>query len=817
MLSDLWTDIRYCLRTFRRSPGFAAAAIIPIAFGVGINTGIFSIVDSIALQPLPAPRAHELVSIYQQLQGVPDRDSDGTDSMFSLPEYRTYRDGARTLSGVMAYSRPWRVTLGGESPQEVSGTLVTCNYFDVLEVRPMLGGGFTSHNCKAQGGPPVVVLSHQLWTSVFGADPDIARKTVTLNRRNFAVVGVAPESFEGVDFSPVTFFVSVDAPASLGPNADFYRNPNTSWLSFVGRRRHDVEVSQVRAELGTLARQIDQQQPGRTTRLIVADATGLSVPEGRRNVLRMAGVVLMAFGLVLVIACANVANLLLARAADRAKEIAVRLSVGASRRRLVQQLLTESAIIALAGGAIGTLLAAWSFQGLPALVLSSIPGSLPLLRSEPYPSAGVFLFAFALTMVTAVLFGMAPALQASRPDVQTALKQDSAGAGRRSGVWLRSLLVGVQVVVCTVLLVSAALLGRGLYSVLTLEPGFEYEKVAVVSLDLRASGYDAARSAAFHRQVIGRIGALPGVEGLAQAAAAPLSPENRRSTFRVPGQPSHQINLNEVSPTYFSVVAIPILRGRTFTEQELTDASRVVIVSQATARRFWPGSDPIGQTFIRLHEKKEIPLTVIGVAQDAHVVSLGTAEPSYVYLPVTPRVQNQLRLMVRSQLPFASLASSVRAAAHGLDPNLLVRVNRLEENLDTWRTLSRMVASLAGSLSLLALVLASIGVYGVVSYVVSRRLREVGIRMMLGATIRDVYALILRQTLRPVAVGVTLGIVLAAAAAQVLRAVLFGISPLDPIAFIGASVFLLTIATLAGFIPLRRAMNADPVTTLRYE
>jgi predicted permease len=342
--------------------------------------------------------------------------------------------------------------------------------------------------------------------------------------------------------------------------------------------------------------------------------------------------------------------------------------------------------------------------------------------------------------------------------------------------------------------------------------------VTVVSYDLRESGYDKTKAIAFQRQLIERVGALPGVDSIAQVGLTPLSPGRRASVFRLPGQQGRIVDVNDVSPAYFSLMAIPIVRGRTFAAEELTDTSRAVIVTEATARRYWPGKDPIGQTLVWVMDRnQQIPLAVVGVAKDAQVLSVGETESSYVYLPATPRAQSRLGLLVRSRLPFAALAAGIRVSARELDSGLAVRVNRLEENLDFWRTMSRLVASLAGSLSVLALVLASVGVYGVVSYIVSRRLREVGIRMMLGATSRDMQRLLLRQTLRPVAIGVVVGIGLATAASQILTSVLFGVSRFDPIAFVGAPLFLLGIAATASLIPARRAARVDPMTTLRYE
>jgi macrolide transport system ATP-binding/permease protein len=818
MISNVWRDVRYALRTFRRSPGFAAAAIAPIALGIGINTGIFSILNSLALRPLSTPDSTELVTIHQQFRGVQERRSQGSRSMFSMPEYRTYRDRTQTLSGLMAFSRPWTFTIGGQSPELIDAVLVTCNYFDVLQLRPLLGPGFTAANCGEPGASPAVVLSHDLWTRAFNADPEIVRQTIVLNGQSVAVAGVAPEGFSGIGMTRTVLF----APTSLGPllrDQKFHEDPHTSWLTLTGRRKKTAGTAEVRAELAVIASQIDQQQPGRVTTLNVAPATALSLPEARRDVMSLATVVLTAFGLVLLIACANVANLLLARGAGRAKEIAVRLSVGASRGRLIQQLLTESLMIALAGGVAGSILAWWSFRGLLALSLSALPGTIPQLIVDANPNLTVLWFGLGLAVTTALVFGMVPALQASRQDVQTMLKQDGAGSGRRTGGWLRGALIGMQVAVCMVLLITAGLLLRALYVAQTAEPGFDYRHVAVASVNLQGPGYDDQKVAGFHRQLMERVGGLPGVEAVAQVNRPPLSPGSTGTMLRLPGQTQwHEVEMNTVSPGYFSLIGIPILRGRTFTAAELGDQPRAVIITEATARRYWPGEDPIGRALVMaLGPDQETSLEIVGVAKDAQLTSIGKIVSSYMYLPAGPRDQSRLRLLVRSETDFTALASAIRAVSRELDSGVVTRVNPLEQNLDFWRTVSRLVAGLSGTLGLLALILASLGVYGVVSCVVSRRVREVGIRMMLGASARDVQSMILRQTLRPVVIGAAIGIAGAAAVTRILQSVLFGVSPFDPIAFIGAPLFLLGVAAAASLIPTREALRLDPMTTLRYD
>ena len=811
MLSNVWTDTRYALRTFRRNPGFAAAAMIPIALGIGINTGIFAILSNVALRPLPTPDSTALVTVHQDFQGVKGRRVHGARSMFSMPEYETYRDTTKTLSGIMAYTMAWTFTLGGKAPQEIEGVLVTCNYFDVLRVRPSIGAGFTQANCAAPNAAPSVVLSHALWTRVFDADPDIVRKTITLDGQTVAVVGVAPEGFDGIDFTRAAFF------ASTALQQDYHKNPQLSWLTMVGRRADGSGIDEVRAELAVIASRIDRLQPGRATTLIVAPATSLSLPVARREFLAMSAIVLAAFGLVLLIACANVANVLLARAAGRTREIAIRLSVGASRWRLIRQMLTESLMIAIVGGAAGSLLTWWSFQLLLQKLLASLPGTVSQPRIDANMSLNALWFSLALTAVTALVFGLVPALQATKQDLQAVTKQNGADSAGPTRGWLRGLLIGIQVAVCMALLVSAGLLLRALHAAETTDPGFDYRNVAVVSTSFRGPGYDDARVALLRRQLREQIGSQAGIEAISLVGKTPLSPGRMQTTFRRAGEETaHDVDINPVSPEYFSLIRIPIVQGRTFTSAELEETPRAVIVTEATARRYWPGLDPIGRSIV-LGSKTDVPLQIVGIAKDAQVSNVAKTESSYIYLPAGSPAERGLTMLVRSQVDFDTLATGIRAVTQALDPTLVVRVAPLQENLDYWRAGSRVIASLSGSLGLLALILACGGVYGVVSYVVARRRREVGIRMALGATGRDVRSLILRQTLRPVAAGVLVGAIGAAAASRTLESVLFGVSPFDPVAFIGAPLFLFGAAAVATLLPLRQAMKVDPISTLRYE
>jgi predicted permease len=473
-------------------------------------------------------------------------------------------------------------------------------------------------------------------------------------------------------------------------------------------------------------------------------------------------------------------------------------------------------LIALLGGALGSIIAVGSFGGILRFVIAHLPREFPVVSVNVGPDLRVLGFSFALTLATGIVFGLAPAFDASRPDLNMVLKDSGAGAMQAGSTrFLRHALVTAQVAVCMVLLIASGLLLRGLYVAQTIDPGFQMRGVVGVSCDLRNQAYSGERAALFQQELSQRLSGLAGVDAVAQVGSIPLSNDHSGSSFSLPGKPgNHFVEYDQVSPEFFSLLGIPIVRGRNFTLSETRTGAPVAILTETTARRYWPDQDPIGK-IVRWEGGGEVE--VIGVAKDAEVAHLARTDETYVYLPAGPKDQEYFKFLVHGTDGFASMATGIRAAIHSLDPDLVADVVPLEDNLEFWRTPSRIVAILAGSLGALAMLLACIGVYGVVSYAVSRRVREIGIRMTLGADAREVKNLILRQAMRPVVTGALLGIAGCAAVSKILSALLFGVSAHDPVAFVVVPLILLSVALLASYIPARRATKVDPMVALRYE
>lgn len=813
-------DLRYAVRMLGKNRGMTVGVILAIALGIGVNTGIFTLLNAVALRPLAVRDARRVVSVYQTFRGSSARNVNGAASLFSYAEYLDYRDHNHVFTGLLANKAFFSASLDGEQPRRVEGQLISCNYFDVLNIRPVIGRGLTESDCSAPGTAPVVVLSDGFWHGAFNADPNMVGKVITLNRVQLTVVGIAPTEFRGTEPVAADFW----APVSMQPVLDAssgnsLADDNLSWLVLMGRLDGRTSLARVRADLGVIAGRIDQHHPGRTTTLAVNVASFFGESEMRGYLVGAGAIVLAAVSLVLLIVCANVANLLLARASGRQKEIAVRLALGAGRGRLIRQLLTESLLLALIGGVLGSVAAFWSFEALVRLLLAHVPAGVPTIALSVRPDLRVLAYALVLTVTTGIIFGLAPALQASKPELNLALKEEGAGRhGYGSRSWLRSALVTAQVSVCLILLLTAGLLGRGLREAQTIDPGFATKDVSVLTLDLDQQNYDGAKATAFQRELIEKIGALPGVDAVAQASVVPLSLNSNGSGVRIGGGERIQVRFNKISTEYFEILGIPIVGGRNFSETELRGAAKVAIVTEATARRLWPYENALGKAFQFQDGAQTYSLMqVVGIVKDARTSSLGADDDYFFYFPASPEDQLKTALLTHGRAPLATAAKGIRETVRGIDSRVMADVRPLDVNLENYRLPSRIVTVLFSVLGLLALLLASIGIYGVVAYIVSQRTREIGIRMTLGASASEIVRLVLRGSMRPAILGMLIGVGCCAGVSRIFSSLLFGVSPFDPITFVGVPIFLLVVALLASYLPARRATRVDPTVALKYE
>jgi predicted permease len=817
-MKTIWQDLHYGVRMLARSKGFTLVAVLSIALGIGVNTTIFTFVNTALFRPLPVPRAGELVRLW-----------DGQAS--SYPDYTAYRDESGVFAGLAAYTQRSMSLTSGAETEQVWGEIVTGNYFDVLATPPAQGRGFLPEEDRTPGTHPVAVISDRLWKRRFNADPGVIGKTILLSNHSFTIIGIAAENFAGATIvSPPDLWVPMMSVPLVQPGSQSLTSPDDGWLAIMGRLKPGVTLTQAQAAVSTIASRLHQARLARhsepegavSREATIVPARGLMPPpEGRTTILFVVGLLMTVVSLVLLVACANVANMLLARAAARRKEIAVRLALGASRWRVVRQLLTESLLLSIAGGAAGLLLALWSAD----LLQSILPQEASGIRStlDTSPDVRVFAYTFLLSVLTGVVFGLVPALQASKPNLVPALKDESVGFSRRR-LSLRNALVVAQVAVSLLLLIAAGLFIRNLQNTQHAEPGFEIDNALMMSFDLGLANYNEARGKVFEEQLLERVRAVPGVSSATLAEWVPLGGARSVSPLYVEGEPTEAAQFDEdsllshntIGLDYFKTMGITLVRGRDFNNQDSATGTDVIIVNETLARRIAPDGNAIGKR-IRMDSKGGY-LEVVGIARDIKYNQLAERPLFYGYIPLAQRYRPAMTLLARTTGEPEAFINRVRAEVKTLDANLpLTNVKTMQEHLRAPLAPAKMLAWLSSAFGVLALLLAATGLYGVMAYLVSGRTREFGIRVALGARGTDVLRLVLAEGLALVGIGILFGLLASLAVTRVLRSVLYGVSPTDPATFAGVALVLAAVTLVACYIPARRATKIDPMIALRYE
>jgi putative ABC transport system permease protein len=820
-METLLKDIRYGIRSLAKHPGFALIAVTTLALGIGANTAIFSVVNAVLLRPLPFAEPDRLVYIWQThplgkrlgIEQLPTSNADFLD----------WQEQSNLFEG-MSMLDSWGGNLtGGDAPEHIDGARVSVNLLSLLRARPLLGRDFTAEEAEP-GKNRAVMLSHGLWQRRYGGDLNVVGQQIQIDGQVFTIQGVMGPDFvfpKNVGLPDYFSFDRTDVWLPIALTEEQRKNRGSHHLGVVARLKPGVTLAQAQSQMAAISKNIEQQNPeeakdwGATVNLVHEQVVGSS----RKAILILLGAV----GFVLLIACANVASLLLARATSRQREIAIRTALGAGRLRIMRQLLTESILLSLAGGTLGVLLASWSVK----LLLTRSPGRLPRL-TEIRIDTRVLLFTFAVSVLTGMLFGLVPALQASKTDLNESLKESGRSAmGGRGRQRARSMLVIVEVALSLVLLVGAGLLIKSFVRLQNVNPGFAPDHLLTVNLALPQTKYkDDAQIAQFFKQVVERVHALPGVEAAAAISHLPLSGQEELDDFTIEGRPSpidasqiQTADLRAITPDYFRAMKIPLLNGRSFSEQDRADTPYSIIIDEPFARRFFPGEDPVGKRLGEQGARTDHGFaTIVGVVGGVKHTDLKTEARPTMYLVAAQSTWQYMTLVIRSANDPAALAPLVRREVWAVDKDQpLSEITTMDQLFAKAVAPQRFNMLLVGLFATLALTLAAIGIYGVIAYSVTQRAQEMGVRLALGASSRDILALVIGQAMRTALLGVGLGMVAAFALTRVMSSLLFEVSATDPLVFTGLSVLLTGVALIASYIPARRATRVDPLVALRYE
>jgi macrolide transport system ATP-binding/permease protein len=806
-------DIRYGVRMLLKKPVFSLIAIITLALGIGANAAIFSLVNTAVLRPLSVANGDRFVSLNNLEEGR-------LFPLFSYPNYKDFRDRNDSFSGLIAYRfAPLSLSYDGIN-ERLWGYVVTGNYFDVLGVKAAAGRMVSENDDHTPGAHPVAVVSYEYWQKRFGKSQDVVGKTVIVNGRGYEIIGVAERGFRGTEIvaAPEMWFpMAMQAQIELGNNLLDKREVENIFVQ--GRLRDGMDRGRARESLKMIASQLEREFPEVNKGKSIAIAEpGLFGGTMRGAVLGFAGVLMMAVGLVLLLACINLANLLLARANERRREIAVQLALGASRFQLIRQLLSESLLLSSTGGLIGLVLAFWLLKLATAI---RPPVDVPL-SIDLHLDYRVIVFTALISLVAGLLFGLLPALQATGTDLISALK-DEMHVGRLERSWLKNGLIVFQIALSLALLIGGGLMLRSLQHAQTVDLGFNPRNAIEITFDLRLQGYDNARGAEFQRTLLDRVRALPGVEAAAIADMVPVDLHFSRSAVFIEGRTPERIAdapramSNRITPGYFSAMSTRLLEGRDFTEQDNERAARVAIVNETFARRFWPGEDPIGKRFSLGGADRPV-LEVVGVSENGKYAGLNEQPQPFVYRPIWQSYSGTSSLLVRSAIVPEKMIATVREELYRSDPQLPISTAKtMAEHMSLPLLPARVAAGLLGSFGLLALALAAIGLYGVMSYTVSQRTREVGIRIALGAQRLDVFKATIGQGMILTLIGVLLGVLASLGLARLMKGMLFGVGTTDPLTFVLIALLLTSVAFLACWIPARRAALIDPIAALRHD